>query len=94
MPPLPPPPLLSSAPVYVQRCESVCVQYGGTAQAPISRFAPRTPARPVLEDMHPLFPLVVLAHVPLQTFLDLSVVYMGESAHRAIPLCFLRRVYP
>jgi hypothetical protein len=49
----------------------------GRAQFPISRLAPRTPARHALEDALPLLSnsLLNLAHIPLHIFI--SVLYMS-----------------
>jgi hypothetical protein len=55
----------------------VC-RHRGRAQALISRFAPRTPALHVSEDALLLLSnsLLIVAHVPLQTYLDFNVIYI------------------
>ena len=44
-----------------------------------------------------LFLILVLSHVPLQTFLDFNAIYILielVGSYRAMRLCLLNRVYP
>ncbi|KAI0272095.1 hypothetical protein BGY98DRAFT_1099976 [Russula aff. rugulosa BPL654] len=66
-----------SGPLVDTGCPLAC-RYRDTAKVPISWLAPRTPARSVFKTrIHfYLLPIVVLALVPLQTFLDFNAVYI------------------
>ena len=98
---------LLQPPCMIPCSESVCTRgtladfyifFSGTAhppvlplEVPISRIAPRTPARRVSEESEDALPLlsnllpIIAVHVPLQTYLELNaiiIVYLYDCSFR------------